>query len=262
MHVPDLRAKISLLLRFGPVQRKKDLAQRLDVSVSTLNGWINGTAKTEPEWVPNTRWAALLHQYALAIPTELPTADIERLVLGDSTALERSFRPDVHPLLEEFIAQEGQLDTSWVHRHPATRLAEPDEPEDETLPSIKLREPFMIEVRTKRAGHILVLHNAGRMWGTIAFADGSLSPKLPAGSIMVPGSKNFRFAYIKEGTTSGPHRIVTFVSPRPFPQIVFDVHRSRATLDWSGLNELALHFEKVPRAAREVHILHFVVTDI
>jgi len=261
MHVPDLRAKIRLLLRFGPVQRKKDLAQRLDVSVSTLNGWISGTAKTEPEWVPNSRWSALLHQFALAIPKEPPPAEIERLVLGASPGLERALRPDIHPLLEELIAGEGQLETSWLHRSPAARLAEPDEPEDSALPSVKLREPFMIEVRTKRAGHILVLHNAGRMWGTIGFADGSLSPKHSAGTVIVPGNKNFGFAYIREGTTVGPHRIVTMVSARPFPQIVFDVHRSKATLDWSGLNELASHFVKVSKTARELHILHFAVTE-
>lgn len=162
-------------------------------------------------------------------------------------------------MLEDLIAAEGHHNTTRLHIRPGLSLVElADEPGAET-PVVKRNEPFMIEVAAGKHGHMLVLNNAGGLWGIVPFADGSHESKVAPGSVVIPGIRDYKFACITERSVTGPHRIIVFVSKEPLGDVIADYHRSGAALNWQGLNELASRFSKVPKHLREIHVLKFTV---
>jgi hypothetical protein len=82
MHIPDMAAKIDLLLRFRQFRSRAALASHIDVQISTFNGWITGTGKSPKEWVPDKRWPVLLEQFEKAMPQAIQRETLEELVLG------------------------------------------------------------------------------------------------------------------------------------------------------------------------------------
>ena len=107
---------------------------------------------------------------------------------------------------------------------------------------------------------MLALNNAGQSWGIVEFADKAIAPKLAAGSILLPGMKDFRFVCMRERTTPGPHQLVLFVSPEPFPIALTQMRRNKMSLDWPAMRELASFFTGLPIRRREIHLLRFNVT--
>lgn len=259
MHVPEMSAKIALLMRYGRIRRKADLAERIGVSVSTFNGWINGSNKSAAEWVPPNRWATFVAEIVRSLPGESAAADAEQLLLGKTGDLERALRPEVSAVLGELLSSEGQYDTAQLQPCPGLGLVEIVREAAPNRPSVAIDEPFMVLVNAKRGGYALALDNAGSLWGVVEFAEGGPSQKVAAGQILIPGIKNYRFICMRESTGEGPHRIVLFLAPEPFPAAILDAHRNRVTLDNALLNQLAAHMAAQPKHLREIHVLDFDV---
>lgn len=255
-HVPDLRRKLELLRRYGPYRTTTALAGKLVVAVSTLNGWGTGSFKSAADSVPEKRLSALISLFEQSLPQTLPAEQVQSLVLGRVEALEAAFRAGTKVLLEDILTREARLDTGKVSRRKSVGLVEHDDDSSgDAIPLFKLNERFWLEYATGRSGHLLALQNVQQTWGVVRFADGAVSPKVPAGSVLVPGIHEARLVYIFERNNTGMHRFILLVSPEPFPPVIGQAAASRKSLDWDMLCELARYYEELPKHRREVHLV-------
>ncbi|MCB1471027.1 MAG: hypothetical protein KDK08_28565 [Rhizobiaceae bacterium] len=259
MHVPDLGAKIALLLRFSATRTRAQLAEKLDVTISTFNGWINGSGKSKPEWVPDNRWPSLVQIFHDSLPKQIGVSEVEKLLLGRVGELDNAFRQGESPTLDEILSREGRSGSATLCPCPGLGLVEVLRDDNAEMASIALNEPFMVAVEIRRGGYALVLNNAGYLWGVIEFADGSLSPRVNGGQIVIPGVKNYKFLCMTEKYIPGPQRIAVFIAPEPFPPEILSAYRNKSTLDSTLLNQLASHMSEQPPHLREMHVLDFMV---
>jgi len=260
LHVPNLGAKIRLLLERGPLRRKPDLAKRLEVGSSTLNNYINGTNKSPRDWVPDKRIPKLTEVLAEALPGSLSAEQVQELLIGPLAALEDALRAGATRSLEEILRQEARQGTARLRCPSRLGLVELDQTSGGHLPKVRLEEWFAIEFATNRTGRLLVLQNVQQLWGVVTFVDGSPSPVHKVGPVKVPGMIDGTIRYMREAVTPGEHRFVLFVSPDPFPAQVLRAASSRKSLDWAMLEDLARHYDGLPAHLREVHLFKLEVT--
>ena len=261
VHIPQLRRKLALLGEYGPRWQLADIAARLGVAIGTVESWADGNLKrgVDPDQVPDKRMEALIRLFEEALPGSRGRDEVEALIKGSVSALERALMAERSPSIDDLILTEGKTDTGQIRRQRTLGLVEHDGDNDQ-LPSVRLGERFLIEWTISRQGFLLVLQHAQQIWGAVQFADGSVSVHHEQGSVLVPGIKDKRIIAMRESVTAGPHKFVLFVSPEPFPAEILRHARARTQFDWQTLGDLAIHHDRQHAHLRELHVLELQVT--
>lgn len=251
--VPNLTAKLRLLVDYGHYTDMDKLAERFGRSPTTVYWWGHGTGGRAAGAIPAESYKVLVDIVHEALKQAVSREDVEAL-LNDASAFgfEEELRAAPVKPLNVLIAEEADMTKATLIVERRARGTELIEVERKADPAdgyiVGLGQGFRIEFRAALGGHLLALQHGGQMWGVVPH-----SADRHGGTIHLPGvDEDGRPLLMSEHKDAGPHTFLVIRTKAPIPPEVRTAVTNGAVFDAGLLHRLAGHYLAQAKADREL----------
>jgi hypothetical protein len=254
--VSELKQKLELLLTYARVRDWTELAAALEVSSSTIRGWIHDNRARAASSVPAARFDRIAALFADLLIGQDPQR-VRVLLLGPAKQLDHEIRAAVTPLLSALIDATAIRDgVSIIRRSDETGLVEVEDDNPPELPFMPLGQYFRL-VFPALAGfvHALVLQSAGQSWGSVAHI-----VRDEDGCLLVP-AKQGKPVFMRERHHRGLHRFVCLRVRAEPPAAIQDYAKESIALDKLALEKIAFFYGSLSVEDRRCHLLELRIDE-
>lgn len=241
-HVPDLKTKFQLVIRYGRLRSMEELAGHFGRSPKTLHGWSGSDARRPADTLPADAFGKFVSLLAEILP-ECTSVECERLLEGPSTALAAILSQQDAVSLAALLDARAVPGKIRLIRKTDLALVMVDDDEDQADEHLRLGERFrLVFPGLHTCPYALMLQHAPSTWGChFPWFETDRGLHHVPGDLRGTGAYGFLYEPVQTGT----HSFYALVTPEPFPPGLGAYVRDRQALDRPALDQLHAFCERL-----------------